>query len=109
MELFKRRPLCNNNPDSAPQINGKPFLLCWRCVGAIIGILISLIVFNHLKVSAKMTVVALLSIPAILDYALNRLKFKRESNKLRFITGVLLGIAVGYVEILLLSILEMKG
>lgn len=38
MRFFERRPLCNNNPSSAPHIKGRCFILCWRCSGGVIGV-----------------------------------------------------------------------
>ena len=48
-------------------------------------------------------VVLALTVPAILDHTLNRFNLKRENNKLRFITGILLGISIGFVESLIIS------
>ena len=103
MKLFNRRPICNNNSNSAPVLNGRPFFLCWRCCGAICGLFFSAIVSIFFRFPFDNYVVLfLLIIPAVLDYSLNRLNLKKENNKLRFITGILLGISIGYVESMIL-------
>lgn len=93
-----RRPLCNGKPETAPSIGGKPFILCWRCSGGVVGLCLYLIFFQNI-ICEKMKLLGIfLCIPAILDFYLNKLKVKRPSNVTRFLSGLLLGICVGCFE-----------
>lgn len=107
MSLFERRPLCNNNPSSAPIIYGKTFFLCWRCCGAAVGILIVMITYTFVPIfKCNRTLMIILIFPAMLDYVMNRINVKKPSNKIRFLTGILLGNAVGMMEILLMNLIS---
>lgn len=104
MKIVIRRPICNNNPSSAPHINGRCFWLCWRCTGVVAGAFITTIFTFITDCSWKIIpIVFLLSLPACADYCCIRKKVILPSNRRRFITGVLLGIPVSMV---FFSILE---
>lgn len=105
MSLLERRPLCNNNPLSAPSINGKTFIICWRCCGAVVGIFAAMIT-RKLGVSLRfnLSIILLLVFPATLDYVMNRFRLKKQNNKMRFLTGILLGYAIGLIEIFIFGI-----
>ena len=95
MKWYKRRPLCNNNVDSAPCINGHIFLLCWRCTGGAVGSTIALSLFVFLKISLPLALAILswlLILPACIDYWLIKKRNIRPNNVRRFLTGLLLGI-----------------
>ncbi len=100
-----RRPICNGKPATAPRIYGHTFFLCWRCTGGVVGLAMFLIIEKMLFNNNMKTVMILLSIPAIIDYYLNKYKMKEPSNKWRFFTGILLGISVGCFETLILDFL----
>ena len=106
MKLFNRRPICNNNPNSAPMIDGVPFLLCWRCTGAVLGIATGLILQKIIPSAyddlSSLKLVVIFSLPALIDFSLNRLRLKKESNIMRFITGVSLGLAIAQMEIIVI-------
>lgn len=105
MSLLERRPLCNNNPLSAPSINGKTFIICWRCCGAVVGIFVAMITRKlGASLGFNQSVILLLVLPATLDYVMNRLGLKKQNNKIRFLTGILLGYAIGLIEIFIFCI-----
>lgn len=103
MRLSERRPICNNDPASAPVVNGKPFILCWRCCGAAVGlVLAAMILGTRIPEAVTWTdagIIVLLALPAVIDHAMNRFGLKRKSNRLRFITGIMLGISGGMTEL----------
>lgn len=107
MRLFERHPLCNNNPSSAPHINGYCFILCWRCTGGITGVcfwyIINRIVYLDFKIE-KIFYLCLLTVPACIDYILIKANKAKPSNFRRFVTGCLLGVPVGELVLRLLTL-----
>ena len=98
MEKFLKRPICNNNPESAPNINGKPFIICWRCIGSIIGAGCMILIRKYAEIN--IWYMGFFAIPAVVDWTLKKQRKKKPSNTLRFVTGVMLGLAIGaYVPI----------
>lgn len=104
MKILSRKPLCNNNPSSAPHINGNCFFLCWRCTGAVAGAFAAT-VFSFIVdcILAKHFVVYLLALPAVIDYILTRTKIVQPSNVRRFISGVLFGIPLAAIVLIVLN------
>lgn len=100
--LEMRRPLCNGKPETAPRLGGKPFILCWRCSGGVVGLFLYFILFQNIMCEKMKLLGLLLCIPAILDFYLNKFKVKRPSNVTRFLSGLLLGICVGCFETVIL-------
>jgi len=82
-------------------IFGRKIRPCARCFGKIIGIFSSLIlalpfVFGYLKIDFTMAFLLswFLAIPAIVDWSSIKLGIREGNNKIRFITGFLLGCGV---------------
>ena len=104
MKIVNRRPICNNNPSSAPHINGKYFWLCWRCTGVVIGAFIITVFTFIIDCSWHITpILFLLALPACVDYFITRKKIIRESNFRRCASGILLGIPLGITLLHLLK------
>ena len=91
--------MCNNNPKSAPLINGRPFVLCWRCCGAVCGLLFILILNRFYKFTINPLIFLILIMPASVDWFFTRIEFKKGNNRTRFITGSLIGISIGLLEL----------
>lgn len=92
-----RRPLCNGKSEAAPTIMGKTFFLCWRCTGGVFGVALYL-VCNVIIPEEVKKMILVLCVPAVVDFYLNKYRKKRPSNKMRFLTGLLMGISVGCFE-----------
>lgn len=105
MKLTGARPICNKNPSSAPNINGKSFILCWRCIGGGVGGFIMILTTFIFKIehSTNNFYYFLLAAPAVVDYSLIRAELIRPSNVRRFITGVLLGMSVSIILLIFLN------
>lgn len=109
MKIKHRKPICNNNPSSAPSINGKVFFLCWRCSGVLIGVAIITVLFffGVIDVSKKMVLQSsILGLPALVDYIGIRVTIFRPSNLRRTITGILLGVPISGVILFFLRMIS---
>lgn len=100
-----RKPLCNGKPETAPHICGCTFLLCWRCTGAVCGLIVFFLFEKIFLDNCSSLFICFLCIPAVVDFYLNKYELKKPNNMLRFFTGVLLGMSFGCVEILLVNCL----
>lgn len=102
--IFSRRPICNNNPESAPHYNNHCFILCWRCCGSVLGIFHGGFfdrLFGWSESNVRIESMLLLILPAVIDYYLIKFNRIKPSNKRRCITGILLGFSV-YIGIRLI-------
>jgi uncharacterized membrane protein len=86
-------PLCHGLPDRTIYFRNRAFPLCARCTGTLIGVF-TLPIFHMEIISPSMVLIVLFASPAIVD-AFTQLRGGRESNnKLRLITGFLLGVSL---------------
>lgn len=106
MRFLERRPLCNNNPSSAPHIKGRCFFLCWRCSGGVVGVffwyLINSIFYLDFSIE-RLLYLCLITVPACVDYTLIKSNRTKPSNFRRFWTGCLLGFPVAEIILRLLT------
>ena len=90
-------PLCNKRSDRAPRLFGKPFILCWRCTGILIGYILSKFIATT-GLMPKTILPLLLLIPCAIDGTL-QYGFGIESTNIRRVTtGILAGL-VGLAHI----------
>ncbi|MBP6871338.1 MAG: DUF2085 domain-containing protein [Bacteroidales bacterium] len=70
---------------------------CVRCTGILAGILLWAIVFSVKDLPFYLTFITgfLFPLPAILNFTLNELGKRKNSNSKRTITGILMGLAIG--------------
>lgn len=59
--------------------------------------------YIHAVGFAELSLLSLGFTPATIDYFLNKAKIKKPNNKVRFFTGILLGISIGGIEQLLIN------
>src|SRR5690606_36848410 len=99
------RPICNNNPSSAPLMNGRTFFVCWRCTGGVLGGFISILFCFILDITLdfRYLLTIFLIVPGTIDYFLGRLYILKPNNWRRFATGILLGVPVGIISLLILQ------
>ena len=95
-DYIGKKPLCNKDRKRAPIIFGHSFILCWRCSGLIIGGLIGSYLYAAGVLSCKNNgyFIFLLGAPLIIDIFRQRVAKIESTNKKRFITGILLGVAL---------------
>jgi uncharacterized membrane protein len=83
---------CHQLPERSFFISGKQFPVCARCTGVIAGMLM-LPVF-HLEIIRPTILLALLfTIPLVADGTTQALGGRKSNNTLRFVTGLLFGMA----------------
>ena len=88
--------LCHCRPERSFFYKGKPFPICARCIGELIGIIVGIPIIFKLK-DINIRYIFLLSLPLILDGVI-QLMTKYESNNIkRVITGFLFGIALIFI------------
>lgn len=78
------------------EIRGQPVHLCARCSGVYPGIALGIALFlTDILTSLQLVLVALLPLPALLDWCLTHFRPPDGSNVIRTATGVLLGVGYG--------------
>ena len=79
--------------------------ICTRCSGILIGITFFLI-WIHIHLFSPMKFIffsVLLPLPAVFDFTTHELGWQKSSNLIRLITGVSLGISIGFGIIMLIQ------
>lgn len=84
-------PLCNGNPARAPWFCGFCFILCYRCLAIIIGVVITLYYLKNHQPKIKYII---LIIPMIVDGMFQTFSPYVSNNILRVITGLLFGFGI---------------
>ena len=102
---FFYKPVCHQMVDRSFEINGYIFAVCVRCFGFYLGgLFISLLYWFKRDIFVwKLSYYIMLIIPAIIDFICEKIDLYTNLESLRFITGLLLGIAV--FQLLLASLL----
>ncbi|MDP1551877.1 MAG: DUF2085 domain-containing protein [Methanobacteriaceae archaeon] len=83
-------PLCHGLPDRTIYFRNKAFPLCARCTGTLIGVF-TLPIYHMEIMSPSIGLIVLFASPAIVDAFTQLIGFRESNNKLRLITGFLLG------------------
>jgi uncharacterized membrane protein len=83
-------PLCHGLPDRTIYFRNKAFPLCARCTGTLIGVF-TLPIYHMEIMSPSIGLIVLFASPAIVDAFTQLIGFRESNNKLRIITGFLLG------------------
>lgn len=105
----RRYLLSHHEPDEhyrcyAPTVAGRRIRLCARCSGIYPGIVAGLVVYLLGPTwAASIAFVAVLPMPAIVDWTVTRFTPRRGSNPVRTATGLLLGYGYGLGAGLLLG------
>ena len=86
-------PLCHGLPDRTIYFRNKAFPLCARCTGTLIGVF-ALPIFHMEILGPSMGLIVLFAAPAIVDAFTQLRGFRESNNKLRVITGFLLGVSI---------------
>lgn len=95
MNVFKY--LCHQKPERSFFYKGHQFPVCARCTGAYLGIAIGVLWYLMIAMPYNWNMVylaTLMALPAVIDGGTQYLNFRESNNKLRFVTGLLLGISL---------------
>ena len=88
-------PLCNKKPERAPRICGHTFILCWRCTGAVVGVIFMEILYLIYRPEALVLMpLAVFCVPIFIDVFKQYYLKILSTNPKRFITGFLCGVAI---------------
>lgn len=86
---------CHQRADRSFSYNGKPFPICARCTGIIVGTLLSVISFWFIEMDKVLLFISLL--PMVIDGTVQRFGKYESNNTRRFLTGLLFGYAFIYL------------
>lgn len=86
-------PLCHGLPDRTIYFRNRPLPLCARCTGTLIGVF-TLPIFHMNIITPSLPVMLVLGLPAFLDGATQFWGWRESNNKLRLVTGFLLGMSI---------------
>lgn len=87
---------CHHDPDRSIRFLGLEKFLCARCMGIIIGTIITYIVYVLFPI-IPLILSGLLMVPLILDGFIQGFSSYQSNNKRRFFTGLIFGI--GFFQI----------
>lgn len=86
---------CHAMPERSFHFHGKPFPICARCTGELIGILAGIPVIL-IAGPPNVWIMVVMMLPLITDGTLQRLTSYESRNIRRLITGILFGIALDF-------------
>lgn len=92
-EIFTIIP-CHRIPERCMHVKGNPMPLCTRCFAMLIGYL-STPIFIGISFTTSIWIPVLLATPLLMDGFTQRWKWRKSTNGLRFLTGILFGIGQG--------------
>ena len=84
---------CHRKEERCIRILGHKSVLCARCTGIFVGILITYFLFA-IKVVVPFMFSSILMIPLLIDGVSQFLNFRQSNNTLRFTTGVLFSLGL---------------
>jgi uncharacterized membrane protein len=93
-ERFPNAPICNGRRDRAPCLGPYACPICWRCIGALGGMLMARTFVTSVHGALPVLLAFVLALPAYVD-GIRQYEYKIEStNTRRVVTGILLGFAL---------------
>lgn len=96
-KLIRNSQFCHSIPNRCFSFRNHRLPICSRCLGILIGgiIFITLSFFLDYVLIKNLSFISLLLVsPAVLDYISQETKTRISNNKLRFVTGFLLGAGI---------------
>ncbi|MEW6196869.1 MAG: DUF2085 domain-containing protein [Bacteroidota bacterium] len=97
--LISHHPPCQYNRT----ISLGKYRFCARCTGIMIGIIISFLFYSGIDINLLLLLSFLLPLPAVFNFTLYEIGFINNNNFYRIITGLLLGISIGWAILNLLT------
>lgn len=82
---------CHRIPERCLHFKGKPMLLCARCFAMLLGYLFTPIALAFNMV-VPLWVPIIMAVPLVMDGFAQKWKWRKSSNLVRFITGILFGV-----------------
>ncbi|MDQ0229638.1 DUF2085 domain-containing protein [Metabacillus malikii] len=82
---------CHRIPERCLHIKGKPMPLCTRCFAILIGYLFTPIALIA-EIAIPLWLPFILALPLLIDGFTQRWKWRKSTNSLRFLTGLLFGV-----------------
>lgn len=100
---------CHRIPERCLHVKGKPMLICTRCLAMLLGYLfMPFAVFSSINIPIWIPIT--MAIPLLIDGFTQRWKWRKSSNPVRFLTGLLFGIGQSLlISTVVWSIVEKIG
>lgn len=86
-------PFCHGLPDRTIYFRNRALPLCARCTGIFLGVF-TLPIFHMNIITPSLLIILVLGLPAIFDGITQFFGWRKSNNKLRLITGFLLGMSI---------------
>lgn len=99
-----RYPICNCREGTAPRIFGQTFVLCWRCTGVMLSLVLMVIIrcFVNISFGAFQVVLgSLMMLPIVVDGCVQYFFEYESTNIRRVMTGAMFGVGFSLVAFVL--------
>ncbi|MDO9044291.1 MAG: DUF2085 domain-containing protein [Methanobacteriaceae archaeon] len=87
-------------PDRTIYFKNKPLPLCARCTGTLLGVF-TLPIFHWEIIGPSLIAIFVLGLPALVDGITQFVGWRESNNKLRLITGFLLGMSIACLIVIM--------
>lgn len=89
---LRQSHFCHSIPERCFVYNNRCLPICARCMGILIGGVVSSLIFNIFNIHLGYQISFILAIPMIIDGGLQYLNYTPSKNNRRFVTGFLFGV-----------------
>jgi uncharacterized membrane protein len=105
---FFYEPVCHQIPERAIRLNNEPLAVCTRCSAIYIGAFVFLLfsIFTKKMQNVNPGWMVLIFFPTVVDFVMEKIGFYVNIPTVRFITGLLFGVASTYL--ILYSLIDLK-
>lgn len=97
-------PICNHREGTAPKILGQPFVLCWRCTGVMLLLVLMVIIRCFVNISFgtfQVVLGSLMMLPIVVDGCTQYFCKYESTNIRRAMTGAMFGVGFSLVAFVL--------
>ena len=111
-QLFRSYPFCHSRPDRSFCYNGRYFGLCARCTTMYLGGILTILsspIWSILSPQYAILLGAISLVPGGLDGTTQMFGDRESNNRLRAITGFLLGVGIVFISYGIVTLIKNIG